>query len=216
MIRIHGIFVGQPRTIVDDTGTWSSSIFREPVTGPIELGLRGLDGDRVTDIKNHGAPDQAVCCHSRDHYDHWNDFYGLRGENALGPGSLGENWTLEGADEADICAGDVYSVGTARIQVAGPRIPCGKQDRKLGIAGFHREAGRALRTGFYLSVLTPGVVETGDAWRLEARPQPDISLHDMNVAWHREVDPELIRRMLDAQAVIPGWKRLYEKRLRGG
>jgi hypothetical protein len=55
MISIHSIFVGQPETITDQTGSWKSSIFRKAVFGPVEVGLRGIVGDQVTDVVNHEA-----------------------------------------------------------------------------------------------------------------------------------------------------------------
>ena len=102
-ITIHSIYIGQPQIMRDEQGEWTSSIYRTLVDGPIELGERSLAGDKVTDTKHHGAPGQAVCCHSMEHYDFWNDHYGIAGtEKALGPGSLGENWTLLNADEGEI------------------------------------------------------------------------------------------------------------------
>lgn len=68
MIKIPAIHIGQPQTISDEQGDWRSSISRRPLSGPVELGLRGLAGDRVTDTKHHGTPDQAVCCHLLEHY----------------------------------------------------------------------------------------------------------------------------------------------------
>ena len=63
MIRIEAIFVGEPKSITDEKGTWLSAIYRTRVEGPIELRERGLAGDRVADMKNHGRPGQAVCVH---------------------------------------------------------------------------------------------------------------------------------------------------------
>jgi MOSC domain-containing protein YiiM len=74
MIKIHSVYVGHPQTITDKEGTWRSSIYRELVRGAVELRERGLAGDLVTDTKNHGSPDQAVCCHSMGHYEYWNGF----------------------------------------------------------------------------------------------------------------------------------------------
>jgi len=97
MIRIHTLLIGQPQTITDEQGTWRSAIFRTPVGEPIELHQRGLAGDQVADTDNHGSPDQAVCCHPLVHYQYWNNVYGLTHPGAtLGPGSVGENWTLSG------------------------------------------------------------------------------------------------------------------------
>jgi MOSC domain-containing protein YiiM len=94
MISIHSIFVGQPETITDQTGSWKSSIFRKAVFGPVEVGLRGIVGDQVTDVVNHGRPSQAVCVHPIEHYAYWNEQFKLESaRQRLGPGSVGENWT---------------------------------------------------------------------------------------------------------------------------
>ncbi|HEU5013247.1 MAG TPA: MOSC domain-containing protein [Roseiflexaceae bacterium] len=214
MITIHAIFTGQPQTMTDAKGTWKSSIFRSPVNGPIELGMRGLAGDQVTDAKNHGTPDQAVCCHFLDHYAFWNEAYGLTAPDALGPGSVGENWTLAGADEQDMCIGDVYSVGTARVQVTAPRYPCWKQDRKLKLPDFHKRTMATLRTGFYLRVLQPGVVQPGDELRLVERPQPDLTLQAVNADMHHTSDPAFAQRLLDAPELAAGWKRIIRSTMK--
>ena len=108
MIFIHSILIGQPEEITDAEGVWTSSIRRKVIAAPTMLTERGLEGDRMADTKHHGHPDQAVCCHSFEHYEHWNKFYNLEGAARLGPGTLGENWTLCGVTEDDICVGDVY------------------------------------------------------------------------------------------------------------
>jgi MOSC domain-containing protein YiiM len=214
MIKIHSIHIGQPRTITDESGTWRSSIFREAVTGTIELGARGLTRDQVTDTKNHGSPDQAVCCHSLDHYDYWNDVYGLEStDRALGPGSVGENWTLIDADETDICIGDVYGVGGARVQVSGPRVPCYKQGRKLALPDFRERTLDTLRTGFYLRVLTPGVVQAGDGWISEERPWPSLTLSAVNRCGHHELDVGLAERLIDTPELSDGWRRILRRKL---
>ncbi len=85
-ITIHSIHTGQPRTINDEGGRWQSSIFRELIEGPILLTEGGLVGDKVTDTRHHGSADQAVCCHSMDHYRHWQEVYGAD----LGAGAWGK------------------------------------------------------------------------------------------------------------------------------
>jgi MOSC domain-containing protein YiiM len=213
MIRIHSIHIGQPQTYSDESGEWRSSIFRTPVTGPIRLGERGLEGDQVTDTDHHGSPDQAVCCHPIQHYDHWNDFYQLAGDaRVLGPGSVGENWTLAGADEADLCLGDIYRVGSARVQVSVPRNPCWKQERKLMLEGFPKQTLETLRTGFYLRVLTPGMVEAGDEWILEERRLPDLTVATVNVCMHRELDEALAHRLVASPELAESWRRIFQRR----
>ncbi|HEX6290485.1 MAG TPA: MOSC domain-containing protein [Herpetosiphonaceae bacterium] len=214
MITIHSILIGQPQTITDEQGIWESSIFRTPVTGAIELTTRGLLGDHVTDTERHGTPDQAVCCHLLAHYDHWNAAYNLTDpQSMLGPGSVGENWTLVGIDENTSCIGDIYSVGTAQVQISGPRVPCWKQERKLKLPDFLKQTRETLRTGFYLRVLQPGVVQPGDQLRLEARPLPDLTQNRINVCAHHALDVAFAERLLETPELAAGWKRILRYKL---
>ena len=173
MIHIHTQLIGQPQSITDRRGTWSSAIFRRPITGPVELQHRGLVGDQVADTEHHGSPDQAVCCHPLGHYVYWNRVYALdTADTMLGPGSVGENWTLSDATEQDLCIGDVFAVGDARVRVSGPRYPCTKQERKLKLPMFHRRTLQTLRTGLYLRVLTPAPYASAmpGGWRTVLTP----------------------------------------------
>ena len=71
-----------------------------------------------------------------------------------------------------------------------------------------------MRTGFYLRVLSPGVVEAGDRWILESRPQPQLTLHDANACVHHTTNPELAARLLDAPELAEGWKHIIELKLK--
>jgi MOSC domain-containing protein YiiM len=208
MIRIEAIFVGEPKSITDEKGTWLSAIFRTRVEGPIELGERGLSGDRVADTKNHGRPGQAVCVHPIIHYDFWNAAYDLEGERSLNPGSVGENWTISGGDEETVFCGDIYRVGTAIVQVSGPRGPCWKQERKLGLNGFLKRTIDSMRTGFYLRVLQTGIVSAGDNWELENRFNEPVSVNLVNQAAYRGVEPDVLERIMRAEGVVPEWKEI--------
>jgi MOSC domain-containing protein YiiM len=208
MIRIEAIFVGEPQNITDEKGTWFSAIYRTHVEGPIELGERGLAGDRVADTKNHGRPGQAVCVHPISHYDFWNETYDLKGVRRVGPGGVGENWTISGADEESVFCGDVYRVGTAIVQVSGPRGPCSKQERMLGLDGFLKRTIDSMRTGFYLRVLEPGMVNTGDHWELESRFNDAVSVNLVNQGAYRGLEPEALNRVLNAEGVVPEWKEM--------
>jgi len=208
MIRIEAIFVGEPKSITDEKGTWLSAIYRTRVEGPIELGERGLAGDQVADTKNHGRPGQAVCVHPIMHYDFWNAAYELEGERSLCPGSVGENWTIRGGDEETVFCGDVYRVGTAIVQVSGPRGPCWKQERKLGLDGFLKRTIDSMRTGFYLRVSQTGKVNTGDKWELENRFNDPVSVNLVNQAAYRGVESDVLERIMRAEGVVPEWKEI--------
>lgn len=214
MIEIHTLLVGQPQTITDERGTWRSAIFRQPVAGPVALSERGLAGDQVADTEHHGTPGQAVCCHPLAHFVAWNADYGLEGAARLGPGAVGENWTIAGATERDVCVGDAYRAGAALVEVSGPRYPCTKQERKLGLADFHKQTIATLRTGFYLRVLEPGLVAAGDRLELVRRPHPAFPVHQINVWGHHQIDPEGARLALELPELAAVWKYVLQVKLK--
>src|SRR5687768_8534762 len=95
---IHSIYIGQPKTLHDAQGEWRSTIYRDPVSGPATVELHGLVGDQCTQSYHH-SPECALCVHLLDHYNFWNERYGLK----LQPGNVGENFTLANLSEEEIC-----------------------------------------------------------------------------------------------------------------
>jgi MOSC domain-containing protein YiiM len=210
MISIHSIFVGRPKRIEDELGTWESSIFRQAAFGPVELDSRGIVGDQVADTVHHGRPSQAVCVHPIEHYAYWNEQFGLReADQRLGPGSVGENWTIDGGNESTVCVGDIYSIGSSEVQVSGPRGPCWKQERKLKLPGFLKRTIESLRTGFYVQVAQCGTVRARDGWNLKSRPNPWLTVQAVNVCYYQRPEPEMVERILQTPEVAEGWKRMF-------
>lgn len=207
---IHTLLIGQPQTHTDSKGEWRTAIYRTAVAGPVALGLRGLEGDKVADTKHHGSKDQAVCVHPLAHFEHWSNLYPV----VLAPGAVGENWTLTGDDETVVCIGDIYAVGTARVQVSQPRFPCSKQERKLGIKGFLKAVMATGKSGWYLRVLTSGTVEAGAMLSLESRPTHGFTVDEANQALlGKEANRVLIERALEIPELSAVWKRGLRRRL---
>ncbi len=206
---VHSIYIGQPQTITDERGTWRSSIYRDLVTGPVELEIRGLVGDQVA-ASYHGSPDAAVCAHLLDHYRFWNTQYGM----SLQAGNVGENFVLENVTEDEICIGDIYQVGTAILQVSCPRIPCDNQARRIGRSDWIKLTLKELRPGLYLRVLEPGMVQAGDEFRLEDRPNPDNNLVVFNHCWYHDFDPALAKKFAALPGLMIWWQERFAKKLK--
>ncbi len=199
---LHSIFVGQPKTITDERGTWTSSIYRDPVYTPVQVQKGGLVGDKVTQ-PYHGGADADICVHLLDHYHFWQTHYGLN----LQPGFVGENFTLAGISEEQICAGDIVRVGTALVQVTGPRTPCANQARRIGRKDWVKLTIRENRTGFYMRVMEDGIVQPGDAWQLQERLNPDGSIPAINRCLYLAFDPVYAQRVSHMQGLGDWWKQ---------
>ena len=137
------------------------------------LGVTNLDGDRQGDPRIHGGPEMAVLCYSADHYPAWREELGI-GE--MGPGGFAENFTISGQDELTVCIGDVYRVGEATVQVSQPRGPCYKISYRWKRPDLLRRCEANGRHGWYLRVISEGLVEAGQPVELLERHNPDWSV----------------------------------------
>jgi MOSC domain-containing protein YiiM len=148
---------------------WQTAFFKNPVAGPVALGRLNLAGDRQADQRVHGGPDQAVLAYSADHYPLWRVELELP---EMGPGGFGENFTIGGQSEAEVCIGDVYQVGDAVVQVSQPRGPCYKISWRWNRPDLLARVEATRRHGWYLRVLEEGTVQAGLDLVLLARPNP--------------------------------------------
>ena len=205
--HIRAVFVGGPKTLCDARGEWRSSIARDLVSGLTRLEETGFAGDQATQ-PYHGSLETAVCLHSFVHYQFWNSRYDM----ALQPGAVGENLTLDELDDSNVCVGDIYQAGTARLQITAPRSPCDTQARHVGRPDWVKLTLQELRTGFYARVLAPGTLQAGDRMILERRANPGLTVLDLNRCYYHVFQPEVARWYMAAEGLMDWWKnRLREK-----
>ncbi|MEL7238079.1 MAG: MOSC domain-containing protein, partial [Planctomycetota bacterium] len=170
--------VGKPIDYdVEGEKPWTSSIAKTATAEPLRLDFTDLAGNAQADLKHHGGPDMAVLVYAEAHYDAWRDD---DPELDFPLGAFGENWTVRGQDEQTVCLGDIYDVGTARVQVCQPRQPCWKIARRWDRPDLVKLALASGRLGWYLRVLETGTVTAGDALRLAERPLPDWTIAEVN------------------------------------
>lgn len=171
-LRTLSIQVALPTEIPSSEGTLLTGMLKNPVEGPIELGPRALAGDGCAHTKYHGHEDQAVCVYVAQHL---HDLAAELELPQLGPGSFGDNFTVDGGDEDSVRVGEVYRIGTALVEVTKPREPCHLLNEVSFCNKVAASLGRTARTGWYMRVLEPGTVQAGDQWKLE-RPAAEGAL----------------------------------------
>jgi MOSC domain-containing protein YiiM len=217
--RIVSVTVGMPREHGTEGAAdpmeraWETGFFKEPVEGPVRVRTLNLDGDGQADLRVHGGPDKAVLLYAASHYPAWKAELGF----ALPFGAFGENLSVEGMTEADVCIGDVIQVGTARLEVSQPRGPCWKIARRWKIRDLSARVQHTGRTGWYARVLSEGVLQAGDDVVLAARPYPQ---------WPVALATELLRpgngreaeaaALADCPALAGAWRDVIRYRLAQG
>ena len=188
-----------------------SAIKKTPLQGPVTVTLEGIVGDQVADLRYHGGPFKALCCYSSEFYALWAEQFSA----AMPLGSFGENLALEGLLDADVCIGDVYTINDAKVQVAGPRAPCGTLVTHWGVPGFHTATKKQRKTGFYMRVLQPGTIQAGDAVTLSERPEPEWSLPRYWDAVDQKPDAtrDQIEYLMKLPFLDPDWEPYFLKAL---
>jgi len=193
-----------------------TGIYKQAANGPLELGPEGFVGDQQADRRVHGGPDKAVHCYAWSQYQPWRqELAGNATAQALlaQPGAFGENFSLDGINESQVCLADQWQVGSARFEVSQGRQPCWKLNDRFGLPDMALRVQTSLRAGWYLRVLQVGQVQAGDTVWLLARPHPEWPIDRLlRVIAERDCAPETLREILTLP-LPPSWHRLFTRRL---
>lgn len=148
-----------------------SGFVKSTVKGAVGVNLLGLAGDEQADLSVHGGPEKAVYAYPASHYEDWAmDF--PRHAGLFVAGGVGENLTIAGLTEADLCVGDVHRIGSALLQVCQPRQPCSKFALRFNDKSLPKAMVRNGRAGWYYRVVEEGSICAGKPVSLEHRPNP--------------------------------------------
>ena len=164
--KIVSINVGVASNVLWNDKFVKTSIFKNPVAGPILVGRLGLEGDMQADLTVHGGPEKAVYGYPVEHYEYWRT---LLKKSMFSYGMFGENLTTEGILEDHVHVGDRFRIGSAEVVVTQPRFPCYKLGIKFGTMEMVKRFQLSGRSGFYLSVAKEGEVCSGDPLNLSTR-----------------------------------------------
>lgn len=200
---------------IQPLGRTVSGIDKRPVDGPRFLGVLGFEGDRQADLRVHGGEDKAVLGYAWAHYPKWRK--ALPEQPLLeSPGAFGENLSIHGMDERDVCIGDRWRVGSALLEVTQGRQPCFKLNLRFGIPDMAARVQDSTWAGWYLRVIEPGVVTAGDSLELAGRPHPSHSVADLLALIRDRVTSTDILTPVLRLPLTPSWRKLFERRLAHG
>ena len=212
-LRLISLNVALPRLALYRGATINTGIFKQPVSGAVQLRTLNLDGDRQADLTVHGGPFKAVYGYPSEHYEFWRQE--LPGAN-LPWGMFGENFTTEGLSESELHIGDRLQIGTATLIVRQPRIPCYKLAAKFQRADILARFLRSGRSGFYFSVEREGTVAAGDWFEVQSREFQAITIAEMNRLFSEEkYKRDLLERAIASPALPEDWRDYLTKRLPG-
>ena len=145
MMRVISVNIGMPVNVAWQDEVVRTGIFKVPVSGLIPIRRLNLDGDAQADLTVHGGPDKAVYAYAVEHYSFWKRELP---NHELKWGAFGENLSTEGLLENEVCVGDEFRIGTARLRVTQPRMPCYKLGIRFGDMRMVKRFLLSQRSGF--------------------------------------------------------------------
>jgi MOSC domain-containing protein YiiM len=204
-MKVLSINVAMPCAVSVHGREIETGIFKTRVSGPVKVAKLNLEGDGQADLSVHGGADKAVYLYSWQNILYWRQE--LRRDD-LGPGSFGENLTVEGMEESEISIGDEFAIGTARFVVTQPRLPCYKLALALETPSIPKTFVESGRTGCYLRVLQEGSIEAADTiYPLPSRETTKVTIAAFVELFRvKRATRDQIRKILSLQALPEDWK----------
>ena len=196
--------VGLPKDVSWQGRTVFTGVFKDPVPGPRRVGRLNVDGDGQGDLAGHGGEQRAVFVYQIDSYRYW--------ERELGRhdfvyGQFGENFTVEGLGDDEVCIGDRYQIGSAIFEVTQPRVTCYRVGIRMNDPRIPALLVSHHRPGFYFRVLEEGEVQAGDKIiKLSSGPE-QMTVADVDALLYLPGHTRQgLLRALRVPALSPGWQ----------
>jgi ferredoxin-NADP reductase/MOSC domain-containing protein YiiM len=209
--RLVSVNVGMPKDVPWNGKTVHTGIWKTPVEGAVMVRRLNVDGDGQGDLGGHGGEQRAVMVYQTESYDYWRDYLG---RDDLVPGNFGENFTVSGLEDRDVCIGDRYRIGEAEFEVTQPRVTCFRVGMRLGVPDMPNLLVSQHRPGFYLRVITEGLVRAGDDVVLTSRGRHALSVADIDALLYLPGrDKDLLHKAVDVPALSPGWQQSFRDML---
>ena len=211
MPKLLSVNVGLPRDVTWNGKTVRTSVWKSPVTGRRMARKLDIDGDAQADLAGHGGEQRAVFVYQMDSYRYWERFLG-RSDFTFG--QFGENFTLEGLPDNEVCIGDRYHIGDAVFEVTQPRVTCFRVGIRMNESRMPALLVAHHRPGFYFRVLQEGEVGAGDDIVKIADGPERMTVAEIDALLYLPGHArEQVQRALQIPALSKGWQGSFQAML---
>lgn len=205
--------VGMPKDVAWNGKTVFTGVFKDPVSGPRRVRRLNVDGDGQGDLGGHGGEQRAVFVYQIESYRHWEQELG---RSDFVYGQFGENFTVEGLSDEEVCVGDRYRIGTALFEVSQPRVTCYRVGLRMDDSRIPALLVSHRRPGFYFRVLEEGEVQAGDEIFKVATGEEQMSVAEVDGLLYLPGHPrQQLLRALRITGLSPGWQASFRALLDG-
>src|SRR5690242_17136528 len=199
--------VGLPQDVAWHGRTVRTAVWKRPVDGPRMVRSLNIDGDGQGDLAGHGGEHRAVFVYQIESYRYWQR---QLGRDDFSYGQFGENFTVSGLADDQVCIGDRYRIGEAVFEVTQPRVTCYRVGIRMDDARMPALLVSHHRPGFYLRVLREGAVQAGDEIVQVAAGAEAMTVTEVDALLYLPGHPrQRVRRALRIPALPDGWKASF-------
>src|SRR6202047_316345 len=214
MPRLLSVNVGLPRDVTWNGKTVRTSVWKSPGNGRRMVRKLDIDGDAQADLAGHGGEHRAVFVYQMDYYHYWERFLG---RDDFISGQFGENFTVEGLSDNEVCIGDRYRIGGAIFEVTQPRVTCYRVGIRMNEPRMPALLVAQHRPGFYFRVLQEGEVGAGDDIVKITEGPERISVADVDALLYLPGHTsEQLQGVLRIPALSKGWQSSFQAMLQQG
>jgi ferredoxin-NADP reductase/MOSC domain-containing protein YiiM len=201
--------VGLPRNVAWHDSTVYTGVWKHAVKGPQMVRRLNIDGDGQGDLAGHGGEQRAVLVYQIQSYAYWQEHFG---GDPFDYGHFGENFTVDGLPDDQVCIGDRYRIGDAEFEVTQPRVTCYRVGLRVAQPELPALMVSHHRPGFYMRVLREDHVEAGDAIIKTHTGPGSLSVADTDALLYLPGhDRDKLRLALQIPALSPGWQQSFRE-----
>jgi ferredoxin-NADP reductase/MOSC domain-containing protein YiiM len=214
MAQLLSVNVGLPRDIDWKGKTVCTAVWKDAVHGRRKVGKLNIEGDGQGDLRGHGGEHRAVLVYQIDSYRYWEKQLGRRD---FVFGQFGENFTVEGLPDDEVCIGDRYRIGSALFEVTQSRVTCYRVGIRMDEPRMAALLVEHHRPGFYFRVLETGEVAAGDEIMKVSNGPEGMSVTEADALLYLTDHPRAqLERALRIPALSAGWRSSFQALLQQG
>ncbi len=209
--KIVWLSKGTPSTLTYKGKEFRSGISKNQVH---ELNVKSnqIIGDDVENHEFHGGSDRVICAYAYEHYAYWEQLY----QTSLPKAAFGENLTLLGMRETEVCVGDIYQIGEAVVQVSQGRFPCNTINKHTNIPTLLNKIVEYGYTGYFFRVLEEGLILSNSSIKLLEKHPKELSISSIHhTFFHQKNNLELIESILSLAELSEEWMIRMKKLHKG-
>jgi ferredoxin-NADP reductase/MOSC domain-containing protein YiiM len=206
--RLQSVNVGLPQDVAWHGQAVHTAVWKRPVDGPRPVRRLNIDGDGQGDLAGHGGEHRAVFVYQLESYQYWQE---QLGRQDFEYGQFGENFTVDGLADDQVCIGDRYRVGEALFEVTQPRVTCYRVGIRMNDPRMPALLVARHRPGFYFRVLREGSVQAGDEIVKVASGSGAMTVAEVDALLYLPGHSrQRVQQALRIPALPDGWKKSFE------